>query len=58
MFTALFVWLQAGLARLRDDRGLSETTALLLWIIGAIAIVGIVMGVLNGYIADQLSKIH
>lgn len=36
---------------------MDDSTAKLLWIIGIIAIVGVVLGVLNGYISGLLAAI-
>lgn len=50
-------WLDVWVGRERDERGFSLSTENLLWIIGIIAIVGIVIGVITGYINSQLAKI-
>lgn len=55
-------WIEAFLltaaAKLRDDRGWSVSTEKLLWIIGIIAMVGVVIVALNAYINNKLALIR
>lgn len=51
-------WLDVWVGRMRDERGFSLSTENLLWIIGIIAIAGIAISVISGYVNDQLAKIR
>ena len=50
-------WLHAVLSKARDERGFSVTSEQLWWLVGIIAIVGVVMLALNGYIEGLLAKL-
>lgn len=50
-------WLHAVLSKARDERGFSVSTEQLWWIVGIVAIVGVVMLALNGYIEGLLAKL-
>lgn len=51
-------WTRARLARLSDERGLSQTTEMVLLVIFTIAIVGIVTVAVQAYIQGKLGEIH
>ncbi len=50
-------WLHAVLAKVRDERGFSVSSEQLWWLVGIVAIVGIVIAALNGYIEGLLAKL-
>ena len=50
-------WLHAVLGKARDERGFSVSSEQLWWIVGIVAIVGVVMLALNGYIEGLLVKL-
>ena len=53
----LTVWLHALLGKARDERGFSVSSEQLWWIVGIVAIVGVVIAFLNGYINNLLAKL-
>ena len=50
-------WLHAVLSKARDERGFSVSSEQLWWLVGIVAIVGIVVAALNGYIEGLLAKL-
>ena len=50
-------WLRAVLDKVRDERGFSVSSEQLWWLVGIVAIVGIVVAALNGYIEGLLAKL-
>ena len=50
-------WLHAVLDKARDERGFSVSSEQLWWLVGIVAIVGIVIAALNGYIEGLLAKL-
>lgn len=50
-------WLHAVLSKARDERGFSVSSEQLWWLVGIVAIVGVVMLALNGYIEGLLAKL-
>ncbi|MCC6496882.1 MAG: hypothetical protein IT193_11580 [Propionibacteriaceae bacterium] len=50
-------WLHAVLDKVRDERGFSVSSEQLWWLVGIVAIVGVVMLALNGYIEGLLAKL-
>lgn len=50
-------WLHAVLSKVRDDRGFSVSSEQLWWLVGIVAIVGVVVMSLNGYIEGLLAKL-
>lgn len=50
-------WLHAVLDKARDERGFSVSSEQLWWLVGIVAIVGIVVAALNGYIEGLLAKL-
>jgi hypothetical protein len=50
-------WLHAVLSKVRDERGFSVSSEQLWWLVGIVAIVGIVVAALNGYIEGLLAKL-
>ncbi|MCB0912529.1 MAG: hypothetical protein KDB60_13020 [Propionibacteriaceae bacterium] len=50
-------WLHALLSKARDERGFSVSSEQLWWLVGIVAIVGVVMMALNGYIEGLLAKL-
>ena len=50
-------WLHAVLDKARDERGFSVSSEQLWWLVGIVAIVGVVMMALNGYIEGLLAKL-
>ncbi len=50
-------WLHAVLDKVRDERGFSVSSEQLWWLVGIVAIVGIVVAALNGYIEGLLAKL-
>ena len=50
-------WLHAALSKVRDERGFSVSSEQLWWLVGIVAIVGIVVAALNGYIEGLLAKL-
>ena len=53
----LTAWLHALLGKARDERGFSVSSEQLWWIVGVVAIVGVVIAFLNGYINNLLAKL-
>lgn len=53
----LTAWLHAVLGNTRDERGFSVSSEQLWWIVGVVAIVGVVIAFLNGYINDLLARL-
>lgn len=50
-------WLHAVLEKARDERGFSVSSEQLWWLVGIVAIVGVVVMALNGYIEGLLAKL-
>ena len=50
-------WIHALLSKARDERGFSVSSEQLWWLVGIVAIVGVVMLALNGYIEGLLAKL-
>lgn len=50
-------WIHALLSKARDERGFSVSSEQLWWLVGIVAIVGVVMMALNGYIEGLLAKL-
>lgn len=53
----LTAWLHAVFGKARDERGFSVSSEQLWWIVGVVAIVGIVIAFLNGYVNDLLARL-
>lgn len=56
--TWIEAFLTTSLAKVRDDRGWAISTEQLLWIIGIIAVVGVIVLALNAYISGKLALIR
>ena len=51
-------WMRAVLRKFSDERGLSDSTEKVLWVIFAVAMVGIVSAGIQAYLQGRLARIR
>jgi hypothetical protein len=51
-------WWRARVHRLSNELGISQTTEIVLWVIGVVAIAGVAIAAITAYINGKLAQIN